>query len=76
MRSQRAESVLPKVLLYPPFVPEGVREALAGCDELARAAVTARRERVRGAGKRCDGELAVRKGCREAVVDVFTARGR
>ena len=42
----------------------------------ARAAVTARREAVRGAGKRCDGKLAVRKGCREAVVDVFTARGR
>ena len=74
VKSQRAESVFPKVL-YPPFVPE-VSGSSGGCAVKARAAVTARREVVRGAEKRCDGELAVRKGYREGVVDVFTARGR
>lgn len=74
VRSQRAESVLPKVCVLR-FVPE-VSGSSGGCDVRAAAAVTARRVTVRGAGKRCDGKLAVRKGGREAGVDVFTARGR
>ena len=55
VRSQRAESVLPKVL-YPPFVPE-VSGSSGGCDVQALAVVTARRVTVRGAESGAMGRL-------------------
>ena len=55
VRSQRAESVLPKVL-YPPFVPE-MSGSSGGCDVQALAAATARRVRVRGAESGAMGSL-------------------